>query len=257
MLRDRYHTEMKNLEGQTLDLGRTVASAVGEAVEAFVQRDTARAETIVARDKRVNQERLAIQSEVLTVIATQQPVASDVRLLASILEAVAEIERIGDYAKGIGSITLKSQEEAATFPPNVLNLLVEMSGLARDMMRRSLVAFEARDAELACQIITEDDGVDLLFKQCFQAVLAHYSSDPLSLEAANYLLWVAHNLERTADRVTNICESVVYMVGGELVSGRKMALNEFMTSLRSGRIRAPEVEPPDGEGGIDPDGGDD
>jgi len=238
MLRDRYHHEMQSLEDRTLDLGRTVAGAVYEAADAFVHLDRERAEAIVRRDKAVNRERLAIQSSVLTLIATQQPVASDVRLLAAILESVAEIERIGDYAKGIASITQKVEGEP--FPPAVLGMLLEMAELARSMLRRCLDAFQERDAATAVQIITEDDAVDVLFKEAFRTVLGYGAGDPQTLEAANYLLWVAHNLERTADRVTNIGESVLYLVSGELVSGRKMAVDEFLSSLQGSAAQEPE-----------------
>jgi phosphate transport system protein len=158
-----------------------------------------------------------------------------VRLLAAILESVTEIERIGDYAKGIGSITLKVDSDS--FPPALYRLLVDMAERGRSMMRRSLDAFQQRDAQAACEIISDDDAVDDLFKEAFRAVLTLGRSDPLAIERANYLLWVAHNLERTADRVTNICESVVYMVSGELVSGQKLAVDEFLSSLSASRDR--------------------
>lgn len=234
MLREQYHHDMRNLEARTLDLGRTVASAVYEAVDALVRGDTARADSIVARDQDVNRERMEIQARVLTVIATQQPVASDIRLLASILEAVAEIERIGDYAKGIATIVLKVRGE--TLPPAVLYRLLEMAELARAMMRSSLDAFQERDASSAARIIADDEAVDALFKEVFSEVVGS-GGDRQALEVSNYLLWVAHNLERTADRVTNICEGAIYVVSGQLVEGKtSTAVDEFLSSLAAGRV---------------------
>ena len=221
MARERYHAELKLVEDRTLDLGRMVASAVVEAADAFTRHDEALAEQIIARDKRVNRERLELEKAGLTMIATQQPVAVDMRTLAALQEVVGEIERMGDYAKGIASITLRFPGEPLS--PALQKMLIDMAERSRDMLRSSLDAFEQRDADLARRILPEDDAVDDLFSQVYENVMSLDSPDVMALERANYVLWVAHNLERTADRVMNVCERVIYVATGELVSGRKMA----------------------------------
>jgi phosphate transport system protein len=150
------------------------------------------------------------------------------RTLAALQDVVSEIERMGDYAKGIASITTKMQ--GATVTPVIQRLMLAMAEKSRDMLRASLDAFERRDADLARSIIPMDDEVDDLFAQVYQNVVSMEISDSADFERANYMLWAAHNLERTADRVMNVCESVVYVVTGELVHGRKAVEDTSETS---------------------------
>jgi phosphate transport system protein len=150
----------------------------------------------------------------LALIATQQPMAGDLRTLAAILDIASELERIGDYAKGIAKINLMIGEEPFIKP---LIDIPAMAFKARDMLRQSLEAFARRDVDMARAIPAEDDVVDGLYNQVYRELLTYIMADPSCIDQANFLLWAAHNLERAADRVTNICERVVFTVTGELM----------------------------------------
>jgi phosphate transport system protein len=230
--REVFHQKMDRLERETLDLGHVVAGEIPAAIDAALRRDTQALEAIIARDQRVNSERLAIEGQVMLLIATQQPVAIDMRLLGSLLEVVGEIERIGDYAKGIARIGLRLG--GATVPAELSRSIVAMGDRCQDMLRRALNAFGARDGEAARAIVGEDDIIDASYKQVFSTVLALGAPDAAQMERSNYVLWMAHDLERTADRVTNICERTLYVVTGALVADAKSAMEVRLSEVSRG-----------------------
>ena len=162
----------------------------------------------------MNDRRFAIEHETLVVIARQQPMAVDLRTLAAVLEIATELERIGDYAKGISRITIKMGIEPFVKP---LIDIPRMAEKARNMLHRALQAFFERNVELARAIPAEDDEIDALYGQIYRDLTAHIVDDPKLVDRVSYLIWVAHNLERAADRVVNICERVIFTVTGELV----------------------------------------
>jgi len=221
MTREHFYAGLRRLQDETCVLGAMVGTGITEAVGQLCRGDRAGAERLIAWDRHVNEKCHAVELSTLTLIATQAPVAGDMRLLAAVLDAAGELERIGDYAKGIARIHLKLDDEP--FPRPVLDLLTAMSARGRDMLERALDAFSRRDVELARAIIGEDDQVDALFNRVFHVAIAADGAVPLSrngnphrLERANYLMWIAHNLERSADRVTNICQRVIFTVTGEI-----------------------------------------
>jgi phosphate transport system protein len=214
MSREHYHHELQRLQTALISLGDVVGAAIPEAMRQVNSRDLEGSRRLFAWDRSVNRRRYDIEAETLTLIATQQPVARDMRVLAAILEIAIELERIGDYAKGIASIHLKLDPGA--YDPLVLGILTRMAQKDQDMLARALEAFDLQDEALARAIIAEDDEVDALFNQVFAAVLDLAQGDSHAVERANYLLWMAHNLERTADRVTNICERVIFTVTGAM-----------------------------------------
>jgi phosphate transport system protein len=161
----------------------------------------------------MNQKRFAIESDTLVAIATQQPMAGDLRTLAAILEIATELERMGDYAKGIAKIALMIGDQPLLKP---LIDIPRMAVIACDMLHQSLEAFVQRDVERARTIPDKDDEVDALYDQVNRELLTYIIADTKTIEQANYLLWAAHNLERTADRVTNICERTIFTVTGEI-----------------------------------------
>jgi phosphate transport system protein len=244
--RDLYHQKMARLERETLDLGHIVAGELPAAIDAILRCDTQALEDIIAGDERVNNERLAIEGQVMLLIATQQPVAVDMRLLASLLEVVGEIERMGDYVKGIARIGLRLG--GAAVPPELARALVTMGDHCQDMLRRALNAFAARDAEAARAIIGDDDAVDALYNQVFRGVLDLGAPDAAQMERSNYVLWIAHNLERTADRVTNICERTIYVVTGALVADAKSAMELRLSALAERFAENEEEDAQDGPG---------
>jgi phosphate transport system protein len=214
MVRQTFEQELQNLQDEVLALGSMVENAIVESVEVLKRRDVEGARKLIAGDRVINEKRFAIEADCLVLIATQQPLAGDLRTLAAVLEIVTELERMGDYAKGIARINLMMGEEPLIKP---LIDIPRMAEKARDMLHRALDAFVRRDVALARAIPTEDDEVDALYNQVYRELLTFIMADPHTIDRATYLLWVAHNLERAADRVTNICERVVFTVTGEMM----------------------------------------
>ncbi|MCS7286130.1 MAG: phosphate signaling complex protein PhoU [Anaerolineae bacterium] len=214
MVRQTFEQSLQRLQDEVLILGSMVEQAILDAVEILRRRDTEGARRLIAGDQIINEKRFEIEAKVLTLIATQQPMARDLRILAAILEIATELERMGDYAKGIAKISLMIGNEPLIKP---LIDIPRMAQKATNMLHRALDAFIREDAKLARAIPAEDDEVDALYNQVYRELLACIMANPRTLDQATYLLWVAHNLERAADRVTNICERIVFIVTGELI----------------------------------------
>jgi len=214
MIRKAFEQDLRRLQEEVLALGGMVEEALTASVDSLKRRDMEASRRIIANDQRINEKRFALEAQTLTLIATQQPMASDLRTLAAVLEIVTELERMGDYAKGIAKINLMIGDEPLIKP---LIDIPRMAEKARDMLHRALEAFIRRDVELARAIPQEDDEVDALYNQVYRELMTFIMADPHTIEQANYLLWAAHNLERTADRVTNICERVIFTVTGEMI----------------------------------------
>ncbi len=213
MLRVRLQEELARVERDVLALGAMVEEAIKASVDALVRRDREAAQRIIDDDRLINERRFAIESDILVLIATQQPIARDLRLLAAMLEIITELERSGDYAKGISRVNLYLGDAPLIKPLIDIPLMAQK---ATDMLHRALKAFAERDVEAARAIPREDDEVDALYNRVNEELLRLVIADIKNLEQANYLLWAAHNLERAADRVTNICERVVFTVTGEM-----------------------------------------
>jgi phosphate transport system protein len=213
MTRKVFDQELNRLQDEVLALGSMVEEALVRSVETLKQRDFDGSRQLIAGDRVINERRFAIEDDAITLIATQQPMASDMRLLAAILEIVTELERMGDYAKGIARINLMIGEQPLIKP--LIDLPV-MAQKARDMLHAALAAFVQRDVQAARSIPKRDEEVDALYNQVYRELISFILEDPHVIEQANHLMWAAHNLERTADRVTNLCERVVYTVTGEL-----------------------------------------
>jgi phosphate transport system protein len=194
-------------------LGSMVEEALARSVDVLRRRDTEGARVLVDGDAAINRKRFEIEEDVLTQIATQAPMASDMRILAAVLEVITELERVGDYAKGIAHISLLMGPEPLVCPAAEIPT---MACKAREMLRRALDAFVRQDVEAARAIPREDDEMDVLYNKVYRGLLDHMMANPRSIDRASYLLWVAHNLERAADRVTNICERVVFAATGEM-----------------------------------------
>jgi phosphate transport system protein len=211
--RARYHQSLQALQDEMLLLGSMADRAVERAITALRERDQEAARRIIEEDSLIDHKRYAIEEQAIELIATQQPMASDLRIIVAILNIIVELERIGDYAEGIAKIVLLLGDQ----PP--LKRLIDiprMADKARDMLRRSLDAFVLRDAAAARALASEDDEVDALHDQVYRELLTYMIEDPRTITRATYLIWVAHNLERIADRTTNICERVVFLVTGRL-----------------------------------------
>jgi len=214
MIRETFERDLQCLQDEVLVLGSMVEKAIIESVEVLKRRDMEGARRLIAEDRILNEKRFAIEDDTLVLVATQQPMAGDLRTLAAVLAIISELERIGDYAKGISKINLMIGEEPLIKP---LVDLPWMAEKARDMLHRALEAFVQRDVDLARAIPADDDEVDALYNQVYRELLTFIMADPSTIDQATYLLWAAHNLERAADRVINICERVVFTVTGQLM----------------------------------------
>ena len=213
MIRKTFEHEIQQVKDEVLLLGSMVEHAIITSVEVLKKRDIKGAEKIIAEDAEINKKRFAIENQLMFLIATQQPMAHDLRLLASTMEIISELERMGDYAKGIANINVRMGEEQLLKP---LIDIPRMAQIGTSMLHRALTAFINEDVETAKAIPVEDDEVDALYNQIYRELMMIIIQDPKSIERANWLLWVAHNLERVADRVANICERTIFIATGEM-----------------------------------------
>ncbi len=213
MIRHTFTQAMQKLQDDLVSLGSAVEKQIERSVEALKNRDFHEAEEIAARDNEIDRMRYEIEEECVDLFATQNPVASDLRCVTAALIVASELERMGDYAEGICKLTVKMAGEPPLKP---LIDIPRMSTLAQGMLQRAMLAFVNRDVEAAKQVWQEDDLLDQLYQQILRELLSYMLEDPSSITRATYLLWVAHNLERMGDRVSNIAERVIYMVTGEL-----------------------------------------
>jgi phosphate transport system protein len=212
-MRTTFHRKLREIHDDILAMGSMAGKAILRSVDALENRDIELALQIIADDQKINYRRFLIEDKCIELIATQQPMAGDLRIIVAILNIITEIERIGDYAVGIARTTIMIGAEPLLKP------LIDIPRMARqteDMLRRSLDAFVNRDAEAARKISIEDDSVDQLYDQVFQELLVFMAEEPRTITQAARLIWAAHYLERAADRVTNICERVVLIMTGKM-----------------------------------------
>jgi len=214
MPRETFERLLRWLENDILVLGSMVESALVESVETLQHRNLEGARWLIGADRLINEKRFAIEADGLGLIATQQPMAGDLRTIAAVLEIATELERIADYAKGVAKINLLMGDRPPVKPLVDIPLMAEK---VRTMLHRALDAFMNRDVELARAIPKDDAEIDALYDQIYRELLTMILANPRVLDEATHLLWVAHNLERAGDRVVNICERVVFTVTGEMV----------------------------------------
>ena len=208
-----FDRQLTALQDEALVLGTMVEEAIGRSVDALRRLDPALAREVIDGDAAIDAKRWQIEEQAVTLVATQQPMARDLRVIASDVHIVTDLERMADYAAGIAKIVLMHGDQPLLKP---LIDVPRMAELATDMLRRSLDALVQRDADAAIRIAAEDDLVDALYEQVYRVLLTYMIEDPHTIQRATWLLWVSHNLERIADRVTNICERVVYIVTGKM-----------------------------------------
>jgi phosphate transport system protein len=203
MPRQTLDREIHHLQDEVLLLGSMVEQAMLNAIDALKRRDHEAARKVYHGDELINEKRYAIENRVLILFATQQPIAHDLRLLAAIMEVITELERMGDYAKGIAKISLKIGDDETPIPTREIS---RMGDLAVGMLHRALGAFIAEDVNAAYRIPQDDDQVDELYNQVYRKNVEAMIANPDIIDHSNYIMWVVHNIERMADRVTNICE---------------------------------------------------
>ena len=212
-IRTGFHKKLREIQDDILVMGSMVSKTIAWAIEALQNRDLKLAQQIINDDQKINNKRFEIEEKCVQLIATQQPMASDLRTIISVLNIITELERIGDYAEGNAKITIMIGNEPPLKPLIDIPLMAEKT---IDMLNRSLDAFIKPDAESAKAIIAEDDYIDNLYDQVFRELLTFMAEDPKTITRATRLVWVAHNLERSSDRVTNICERIIFIVEGKM-----------------------------------------
>jgi phosphate transport system protein len=214
MPRDTLDRQIHHLQDEVLLLGSMVEQAMLESVDALKNRDISVAKRIHNNDHFINEKRYALENAIVILIATQQPMARDLRLLAAILEVITELERMGDYAKGIAKVTMRLGD--AVIPNNMRDFSV-MADHAVSMLHRALGAFVTENPQLAHEIPSEDAIVDNMYNEYYRNLVTLMIANPEIIDNASLLTWVAHNIERLADRATNICERTVFIATGELM----------------------------------------
>jgi phosphate transport system protein len=214
MIREKLEIQIRVLQDEILSLGSMVEAALLASVDSLRKRDPLAARKVYDQDQIINEKRYAIENALVILMATQQPIARDLRLMVSMLEVIVELERMGDYAKGIAKVTWQLEGIEAEIPMQEFSQMVEKDV---NMLHRSLTSFINEDAELAARIAAEDDIVDALYNRAYQCLVQLMIHRPEVIDHSNALLWVAHNLERAADRVVNICERVVFIATGDIL----------------------------------------
>lgn len=214
MPRQTLDREIHHLQDEVLLLGSMVEQAMLNAIDTLKHRDLTAARRVYREDDLINEKRYAIENRVLILFATQQPIAHDLRLLAAILEVITELERMGDYAKGIAKINLRIGSEDIQLP---IREISRMGDLSVGMLHRALSAFIEEDVRMAYRIPQEDDLVDELYNEIYRKNVENMIANPDKIDYTNYVMWIVHNIERMADRVTNICERTIFIATGELL----------------------------------------
>ena len=212
MPREDFERNLKGLEDDVVQLSSKVEEAIFKSIEAMKERDITASQKVVDDDDVIDEEQQAIEDRCIDLIALEAPMAGDLRVLIAAMMVANELERMGDYAEGIAKISLSM----GNLPP--LKPLIDIPRMADksvDMLRRSTQAFVNRDVESATAVLLADDEVDDIYEQVYRELLTYMMADPSTIQRATYLLWVAHDLERVADRTTNIAERVIYLVTGE------------------------------------------
>jgi phosphate transport system protein len=214
MLRGDLDRQLNQLEHEVVSLAEVVGKAIGRSVEALKERDLAESKRVVEEDDYIDGKRYEIEDRCIDLIATQQPMAGDLRAIITLLHVSVELERMGDYAEGIAKISLMIGDEPTLKP---LIDIPRMAQKATGMLRNSIDALVSRDVVKANQVRQDDDEVDDLYDQVYRELLLFMLQDPKTIQRATYLLWAAHDLERIADRATNIAERVTFLVTGKLM----------------------------------------
>jgi len=204
--------ETQEIKNEVLLLSSMVEEAVMDSVWALKENNLERSQRVLLKDMQINRRRFEIEISIMVVMATQQPNGRELRALAASLDICSELERMGDYAKEIANINIRSEGLGL---PAIVRETYSMAEKAVDMLHRAMTTFADEDMQVALAIIREDDIIDECYTRLYYEAVQIVLGDPTNIERANYVIWIAHNLERLGDRITNICERVIYIVTGE------------------------------------------
>ena len=227
MARQHFDQELRGLQQDIVRMGSMVEKMVDRSVKSLVERDVDLARQVIADDSELDQLAYATEDQALLLIATQQPVASDLRRLASAVVITHELERMGDHAEGVAKLGRKLSALPLLKP---LIDIPRMGEVVTEMLRQTLDAYLHDDAAAATRVWEMDDQVDDLYNQIYRELLTYMMNDPATIERATHLLHVAHDIERIGDRVTNVCERIMYIVTGDI---------QYVRSVVPGTMPAP------------------
>jgi phosphate transport system protein len=237
MTRTAFTQQIQELRDEVVAMASMVDKAIARSVDALRVQDVQLANSVIADDKEINQLRWKGETRALTIIATQGPMAADLRVIASAMQIFTDLERMGDHAAGIAKIVIYTADEALLKP---LVDIPRMSVIARGMLSDAITAYIEQDAEKSRKVARRDDEVDQLYDQVIRELLTYMMADPSTITRATHLLWAAHDIERIADRVTNICERVVFSVTSEFeeLDGQGASGYSRMPNLKSASGRS-------------------
>ena len=213
MARSDYTQQLQEIQDDLLLLGSMVEKAIVKSVDALKNRDLESSQAVIDEDDRIDDFQMVLEEKCVDVIALQAPMASDLRRLVTVIQVASELERVGDYAEGIAKISVRMGEQPTLKPLIDISRMAEMGA---GMLRDGLGALTTLDLELAEKIAATDDEVDSLYEQIFRELFSFMVENPANIQGATYLIWIAHLLERIADRATNIAERVVYLATGKM-----------------------------------------
>jgi phosphate transport system protein len=213
MVRRTFDKYLQNLQDELLVMGSMVWESISRSTDALKTRNLALARQVIEDDEKIDKKRYYIEELCVELIATQQPLARDLRIIIAVLSMIVDLERIGDHSRGNAEVAIAIGDE----PP--LKPYIDIPRMAEkdvEMLRAALDAFIGRDADAARRLIADDDVIDNLYEQVFRELLTYMVADPSSINRATRLIWAAHNLERSADRITNICERTIFIITGKV-----------------------------------------
>ena len=213
MVRADFDRSLEELQAELVGLSEMVERAIVKSMDALERRDLAVAYEVVDEDDLIDEKRFDLEEKCINLIATQQPLAIDLRTLLAVLHIAVELERMGDYAEGIGKICLIIGDDIPVAMPKEFSRMAQM-GL--EMLRGSMKSLVERDTALANDVWDSDDEVDALYDGVCRQIFLDMVQHPNIIEADTHFLWVAHDLERIADRATNIAERVIFLVTGKV-----------------------------------------
>ncbi len=224
MVREQYIEGLKEIEQGAISIGEMVWTALFDAIDALMKHDSEKAYDVISRDININKKRWKVEEKCIMLIATQQPVATDLREIIASLNIITDFERMGDHAQGIAKVMLRLESEP---PMRTLQTVFDMSQAVLGMIKGSIQAYIARNIKEALKIFKHDDVVDNFYNKIFDEIVTYEKENPKRFKVGTYFLWIAHDLERIADRVANICERIVYLVHGEMEDLKTFKPNSF------------------------------
>lgn len=220
MIRSGFNKELMHLQGEIVKMGTLVEELIYKAVKSMARKDEGLAQEVIATDDVVDNLTIEIEHKCLSLIALQQPMAKDLRVIGTALRIIIDLERMADLAEGLAKITIRLKDQKYIKP---LIDIPRMGDIAREMLKKSLKSYMGEDTSLCWGLVDDEKIMDALYEQVFRELLACMMADPRTINQATSLLLAAGHLERIGDHITNVGEMVIYMVEGKRVDLNRIA----------------------------------